>query len=90
MNSQIVITGEANKVMLVALMIAHEDILAMDRSIVMPPSFGFFDCFSFRMVIDGEGDVVLFQVSQHFLLPFGDAPNDVFGSVDDACDAGFG
>ena len=54
MNSQIVITGEANK------------------------------------VIDGEGDVVLFQVSQHFLLPFGDAPNDVFGSVDDACDAGFG
>ena len=90
MDRQVVIAGKTDQIVLVAHVIPHEDIFAMDAAVVMPPSFGFFDCFSFRMVIDGEGDVVLFQVSQHFLLPFGDAPNDVFGSVDDACYSGFG
>ena len=43
MNSEIVVARETDKVMLVSLMIAHEDILAMYRAIVTPPSFGFLD-----------------------------------------------
>ena len=81
MNSQIVIAGETDKVMLVALMIAHEDILAMDRPIVMPPSFGFFNCFAFRVVVDREGDMMLLQIAQHSLLPLGDRPKDVLRLV---------
>ena len=44
---EVVVAMEANEVVLVALMIAKEYILAMDRSIVFPPSFCFFYCLAF-------------------------------------------
>jgi hypothetical protein len=35
-------------------MIAHEDILAMDRTIIMPPPLRLLDGLSFRMIIGSE------------------------------------
>ena len=71
MDRQVVITGETDQIVLVALVIPHEDIFAMDAAVVMPPAFGFFDRFAFRMVIGGERNMVLFEKTQHFFLAVG-------------------
>jgi hypothetical protein len=60
MNCQIVIARKTDKIMLVALMIAHEDILAVQRTVVMPPSFRLLNGLSLGVVIGGERNVVLF------------------------------
>ena len=62
---------EAYKVMAVTLMIAHEDILAMHRPVVVPPTLRFLDGLAFGVVIGREGDVMVLQIQQHFLLPLG-------------------
>ena len=63
MDSEIVVTWETNKVMLITLMIAHEDIFAMYRTIVMPPSFGFLNRLAFGVVIGSERDVMFLQIA---------------------------
>ena len=68
MNSQIIIAREANEVMLVALVVAHEDVFAMNAAVGVPPTFGFLDGFALGVVVGGEGNMVLQQVFQHFLL----------------------
>ena len=68
MNSQIIIAREANEVMLVALVVAHEDVLAMHATVSVPPPFGFLDGFALGVVVGGEGNMVLQQVFQHLLL----------------------
>lgn len=55
------VTIEADKVVLVSLVIAQEDVLAMQRTIVSPPLFGLFDGFSLRMTIAGILDTMLHQ-----------------------------
>ena len=67
-NSQIIIAREANEVMLVALVVAHEDVLTMHATVSVPPPFGFFDGFALGVVVGGEGNMVLQQVFQHLLL----------------------
>ena len=71
MNRQIVVTGETDEVMLIALMIAHEDIFAMNGTIVMPPPFGFLYSLSFGMIIGREGDMMFVQIAQDALLAIG-------------------
>ena len=71
MNRQIVVAREANEVMLVTLVIAHEDVLAMHTSIVVPPAFGFLNSLTFGVIVGRKGDVVFLQIAQHVLLPFG-------------------
>lgn len=51
MNRQIIVAGEADEVMLVAFVIAHEDVLAMHTPIVMPPPFGFLDGLAFGVIV---------------------------------------
>ena len=71
MNRQIIVAGEADEVMLVAFVIAHEDVLAMHTPVVMPPPFGFLDGFSFGVIVGRERDVVFVQIAQNFFLPIG-------------------
>ena len=68
MNSQIIIAREANEVMLVALVVAHEDVFAMNAAVGVPPTFGFLDGFALGVVVGGEGNMVLLQIFQHLLL----------------------
>ena len=58
MNGQIVIAGEADEVVLIALVITHEDVFTMQASVVVPPSFGLFDGLAFGMVVGGEWNAV--------------------------------
>ena len=76
MDSQIAVAGETDEVMLRALVIAHEDVLAMHGAVVVPPALRLLDGLALGVVVGGEGDVVLLQIAQHFLLPLGD---DVVG-----------
>ena len=69
--SQIIIAREADEVMLIAFVVAHKDILAMQTSIVTPRAFGFLDCLALRMVVNGERYVMLFQKAHTFILPIG-------------------
>ena len=71
MNRQVFVARETDEVMLVALVIAHEDILAMHRPVVVPPTLRLLDGLAFGVVIGREGDVMVLQIPQHFLLPLG-------------------
>ena len=70
-NRQIVVAREANEVVLVALVIAHEDVLAMHASVVVPPTFCLLDGFAFGMIVGGERNVVFSEIAQDFFLAFG-------------------
>ena len=70
-NRQVIIAREAYQVMLIALMIAHEDILTMHTPVVMPPAFGFLYGFAFGVIVSCERNVMFVQIAQHFLLPIG-------------------
>jgi len=52
-------------------MIAHEDVLAMNATIVVPPAFGFLDGLAFGVVVGSEGNVVFLQITQDALLSIG-------------------
>ena len=71
MNRQVFVARETDEVMPVALVIAHEDILAMHRPVVVPPTLRFLDGLAFGVVVGREGDVMVLQIPQHFLLPLG-------------------
>ena len=49
---------ETDEVVLVAFVVAEEDVLAVDASVVLPPAFGFLNGLAFGVVIDGVGDGV--------------------------------
>ena len=68
MDIQIVIAMEADEVMLIALMIAHKDVLAMHTSVIFPPALGLLDGLAFRVVVAREWDGVLSQIIQHEFL----------------------
>ena len=62
MNRQVFVARETDEVMLVALVIAHEDVLAMHRPVVMPPTLRLLDGLAFGVVIGREGDVMVLQI----------------------------
>ena len=70
-NSQIIVARETDQVVLIALMIAHEDVLTMHTPIIFPPAFGFLDSLAFGVVVGRERNAILLQIAQHFLLPLG-------------------
>ena len=70
MNRQIVVARETDEVVLVTLVIAHEDVLAMHTPVVVPPPFGFLDGFAFRVIVRRERNPVFLQIPQNLLLPF--------------------
>ena len=70
-NRQIVVAGKADEIVLIALVIAHEDILTMHASIIVPPTFCLLDGFAFGMIVGGERNVVFSEIAQDFFLSFG-------------------
>lgn len=55
---EVVVAVETDEVVLVAFVVAEEDVLAVDASVVLPPAFGFLNGLAFGVVIDGVGDGV--------------------------------
>ena len=58
MNSQVVVAVKAYEVVLRALVVAHEDVLAMNTAVVLPPTLGLLDGLALGVVVAGERDVV--------------------------------
>jgi hypothetical protein len=58
--------------MLVALVVAHENVLAMHTAVIMPPTLRLLDGLSLGVIVSGVGDVVLVKITEHLFLPFGD------------------
>lgn len=54
---QIVVAIEADEIMLIAFVVAQEDIFAMHTAVILPPSLGFFDGFAFGVSITRERDI---------------------------------
>lgn len=67
-NAEVVVAMKANQIVLIALVVAHEDVLAVDRPVVLPPLLSLFDGFALGVVIDVEGDVVRLQKGGNGLL----------------------
>ena len=71
MDVEIVVTMEAHEVMLIALVVTEENVLAMHRAIVFPPLFGLLNGLAFWMVIHFVVNVMLAEVGEYFFLSIG-------------------
>ena len=71
MDVEVVVAMEAHEVMLVALVVAEEDVLAMHRAIIFPPLLGLLDGLAFRMVIHFVVNVMLAEIGEYFFFSFG-------------------
>ena len=67
-NCQIIVTREANQVMLVTLVVAHEDVLAMHTPVVVPPPLRLLNRLAFRVIVGRKWDIVFVQIAQHAFL----------------------
>ena len=56
---------EAYKVMLVAFVVAQEDVLAMYASVILPPSLCFLYGLALWMVVTSEWNVMLVEIVQY-------------------------
>ena len=65
---EVVVAVEADEVVLVALVVAHEDVLAMHGAVVAPPSLCLFYGLALGMLIAGKRDVVFLKVPKHLFL----------------------
>ena len=54
-----IVAMEADQIMLIAFVIAHEDILTMYATIVLPPAFSLFNGLTFGMVIAGKRYLII-------------------------------
>lgn len=70
-NCEIVVAVEAYEIMAVALMVAEEEVLAVNAAVVLPPAFSLLDCFALWVIIASEWDVVFFKVVENLFLSFG-------------------
>jgi len=68
---EVVVAMEADEIVLVALMVAHEDVFAVDRAVVPPPTLGLLDGLALGMVVAGEGNIVFPEVVQYGILSLG-------------------
>lgn len=62
MNVKVVIAMETHQIVLVALVIAEEEILAMDGSILFPPAFSLLDGFALGVIVGGKRNLMLVQI----------------------------
>lgn len=60
----VMITVEAYEVVLVAFVVAEEEILAVDAAVILPPSLCFFYSLAFRMAVACVRYLVLVQPSE--------------------------
>jgi hypothetical protein len=65
---EIVVAMEADEVVLIALVVAHEDVFAMHRPVVVPPPLCFLDGLSLGMLVASERYVVLAEKREHLFL----------------------
>lgn len=65
---EVVVAMEAHQIVAVALMVAQEDVLAMDAAIVAPPTLGLLDGLALGMVVAGVRYRMLAQESEDGLL----------------------
>jgi hypothetical protein len=61
---------EADEIVLVAFMVSHEDVLAVNGTVLTPPTFRLFDCLALRMLVTREWYVVFPKKRENFFLPF--------------------
>lgn len=66
-NIQVVIAIKTDKIVLISLVVAQEDVLAVQRTVISPPLFSLFDGFSLRMTIAGILDTMLHQPYEHLV-----------------------
>ena len=67
-DGEVIVAGEADEVVLVTLMVTHEDILAMHAAVIAPPAFSLLNRFALGMVVYGIGNMVRMEVVLHRLL----------------------
>ena len=60
-DGEVVVAMEADEIVLVALVIAEEEILAMHGTVIVPPTLGFLYGLTFGMGVVGEGYGVTFK-----------------------------
>ena len=70
-NRQIVVTRKADQVMLVTLVIAHEDVLAMHTPVIVPPPLRLLDGLALRVIVGRKRNAVFVQIAQDALLSIG-------------------
>ena len=70
MNIKVMVTMEANEIMFVSLMVTHENILAMNTSIIFPPTLGFLYGLSLGVIITRERYIVTSQIVENLFLSF--------------------
>ena len=58
----VLVAVEADQIVLVALVVAEEEVLAMDRAVVVPPALGLLDGLAFGMSVVGVGDVMFLEI----------------------------
>ena len=60
-DGEVVVAMEADEIVLVAFVIAEEEILAMHGTVIVPPTLGFLYGLALGMGVVGEGDGVTFN-----------------------------
>jgi len=65
-----VVAMETDEIVLVAFVVPHEDVLAMNRTVILPPTFRFLYGLAFGMAVAREGYVPLPQVVEDSFLSF--------------------
>ncbi len=71
-DSEVVIAVEANEVVLIALVVAHEDVFTMHTAVRPPPTTCLLDGLALGVRIASVGDSVRLQVLLHLRLPLTD------------------
>ena len=62
MDVKIMVAMVADEIMLVTLMVTHEDILAMHTTIILPPTLCLFYGLAFWMIITLKRNIVLSKI----------------------------
>ena len=62
MDVKVVVAMVADEIVLVTLMVAHEDILTMHTTIILPPTLCLFYGLAFRMIITLKRNIMLSKI----------------------------
>ena len=68
----VMVAMEADEVVLVAFVIAEEKILAVDATVVFPPTLSFLDGLAFGVTVAGVRDAMLVEPREDFLCALAD------------------
>ncbi len=65
---EVVVAVKADEIVAVAFVVAKEDVLAVDASIVLPPAFGFLNGLAFGVMVDGVRYGVSIKIVEYDLF----------------------